>query len=68
MKTETYKCDECNTEREAANHWFGIVLKPKQLLLEPLDPAVKYTFHLCGENCATKIVSRFFTSEGKAVI
>jgi len=69
VKTEIYKCDCCGTERGSSNHWFGIVISntPQRLTVGPLNQSLfvpgggqlAYTFHLCGEQCATKTVSKF---------
>ena len=70
MKTEIYKCDCCGKEKDSSNHWFGIVVASSRLTVGPLEDdmsaaahsgraGLAYTFHLCGEACTTKMVSKF---------
>jgi hypothetical protein len=70
VKTEIYKCDCCGAEKDSTNHWFGIVVASSRLTVGPLSDEMSvvalsgraglaYTFHLCGESCTTKTVSKF---------
>jgi len=49
VKIETYRCDECGALKEQSNHWWAVIVRPKDavvpnlaihLQIEPLDQAL----------------------------
>ena len=64
MKVETFKCDNCDTLKKEANHWWevfrqsdgqGIAIFPFDG--EPFEDWLKVA-DLCGQNCVAQFVSK----------
>jgi hypothetical protein len=61
-----YTCDVCRRPKEPTNHWW-LIWRDAELNLAPLlicqwdEARAVYAgvFHLCGESCAQKMISKF---------
>jgi len=58
------KCEECSAERGLANHWLELRhAKGAPYFLEWSKAAEKPgSKHVCGEDCAHRIVGRYLTT------
>jgi hypothetical protein len=75
-KTEKYTCDVCGAERLEANHWFVGALSKRISTVLPLhftfyvwatgrNVQEAKLFHLCGQDCAHKLLDQFLSGELK---
>lgn len=72
MKVDSWKCDNCTTQKKDANRWWkawrfaqgGSVIVPWDLEVETIthgSTEYKLTnepFHLCGESCVVQWLSK----------
>lgn len=57
-KIDTFECDICHTQKKETNHWW-LVLRDDKILIKrfDFDEAKKMCyFHVCGVECALKLV------------
>jgi hypothetical protein len=63
-EVKSYKCDECGVQKMESNHWVVALPSPtpaRDVYFKAWDEKVIYfkaAIHLCGEGCATKVLSR----------
>ena len=67
-----YRCTVCNEIKQTANHWFVARKAGAGLLFNRWQDAVALgvlqeseTRHLCGRECARKMLERFLAAESQ---
>lgn len=70
MSLEEHRCSVCRQINEHSTPWLvaisnpdlaGLIIQPAETITEPRNPELTYE-NICGESCAHKRLSRWFTS------
>lgn len=70
MKIDTYKCDECGTQKGEINHWFRLRPSPTWADKGPWVSILGWTtdyqdkdMHLCSDACVIKSVQKWLSAQ-----
>lgn len=64
MKIDTYKCDECATQKGENNHWFRFTGFPDQFSVTDWNGSdYPATIHLCSDTCVIKSVQKWLSAQ-----
>ena len=70
MRSTAYSCDVCPAVRQQSNHWWLVRVNASGFHLSAWDDneaSCEDVRHVCGFECATKLLGRYMESAGKPV-
>lgn len=67
MKVDTYRCDECSSQKSELNHWFKFTGHSDQFgVADWTGSDYTSTLHLCSDSCVIKSVQKWLSAQKEA--